>query len=278
MLDSSPLSQLLERSLPLRGIQRSIEAGALHALGITAWGYTSSQSVTFYQGVENIAPWKRERRIGIAAHIGVEHLMASSAIPVLFPAIRVNREYFGDGSMRQLAPISPALHLGAERVLVIGVRKTAEAQPERVTVDSYPTLAQIGGHIMGSIFLDSLDLDLERLQRINNTLRMIPDEKLKDNGIPLRQVKSMVISPSVEINTIAEHHAHTLPRTIRLFYRAIGALRRDGSSLLSYVLFEEPFCRALIDLGYQDTMPRRSQILQFIGAEASDRVDAGIIR
>ena len=131
---------------------------------------------------------------------------------------------------------------------------------------------------MGSIFLDSLDLDLERLQRINNTLRMIPEEKLKDNSIPLRQVKSMVISPSVEINTIAEHHAHTLPRTIRLFYRAIGALRRDGSSLLSYVLFEEPFCRALIDLGYQDTMPRRSQILQFIGAEASDRVDAGIIR
>jgi NTE family protein len=88
----------------------------------------------------------------------------------------------------------------------------------------------------------------------------------------------MVISPSVEINTIAEYHAHTLPRTIRLFYRAIGALRRDGSSLLSYVLFEEPFCRALIDLGYQDTMPRRSQILQFIGAEASERVDAGIIR
>lgn len=268
ILDNSPLTQLLERSLPLHGIQRSIEAGALHALGITAWGYTSGQSVTFYQGVDSVVPWKRERRIGIAAHIEIEHLLASSAIPLLFPAVRLNREYFGDGSMRQLAPLSPALHLGAERILVIGVRKTAETQPERVKVDSYPTLAQIGGHIMGSIFLDSLYVDLERLQRINRTLRMIPDEHLKNHDVPLRQVESMVISPSVDFNTVAEQHARTLPGTIRFFYRAIGAMRRDGSSLLSYVLFEEPFCRALIELGYQDTMPRKSEILQFINAES----------
>ncbi|MBA4141526.1 MAG: patatin-like phospholipase family protein [Nitrosospira sp.] len=270
ILDNSPLAQLLERSLPLAGIQKSIESGALHALGITAWGYTSAQSVTFYQGVNNIAPWKRERRIGIAAPIEIEHLLASSAIPLLFPAVRLNREYFGDGSMRQLAPISPALHLGAERVLVIGVRKTAETQPERVKVESYPTLAQIGGHIMGSIFLDSLYVDLERLQRINNTIRMISDEKLKNHDMPLRHVEAMVISPSVEINKIAEQHALALPRAIRIFYRAIGALRRDGSALLSYVLFEEPFCRALIELGYQDTIPRSSEILKFIGAGASD--------
>ncbi|WP_025040795.1 patatin-like phospholipase family protein [Nitrosospira briensis] len=267
LLDNSPLAQLLEHSLPLHGIQRSIEAGALHALGITAWGYTSGQSVTFYEGVDGIAPWKRERRIGISARIGVEHLMASSAIPILFPAMRLNREYFGDGSMRQLAPISPALHLGAERVLVIGVRTTAEAQPERARVDSYPTLAQVGGHIMGSLFLDSLYVDLERLQHINNIIGMIPDENLKNNGLPLRQIKSMVISPSVEINKIAEQHAHALPRTVRLFFRNIGAMRRDGSALLSYVLFEEPFCRALIELGYQDTTPRKSEILQFIHAE-----------
>jgi NTE family protein len=170
--------------------------------------------------------------------------------------------------MRQLAPISPALHLGAERVLVIGVRKTVEAQPDRVKVDSYPTLAQISGHVMGSLFLDSLYVDLERLQRINNIIGMIPDENLKNNDMPLRQIKSMVISPSVEINTIAEQHAHALPRTVRLFFRNIGAMRRDGSALLSYVLFEGSFCRALIELGYQDTMPRRSEILQFIRAES----------
>lgn len=272
LLDSSPLAQTLERNLPLQGIQKSIKSGALHAIGITAWGYTSGQSVTFYQGADSIVPWERERRIGIPSHIGIQHLMASSAIPILFPAIRLNREYFGDGSMRQLAPISPALHLGAERVLVIGVRKTADTLPERVKVDNYPTLAQIGGHVMGSIFLDSLYVDLERLQRINKTIRMIPDETLKNSAMPLRQVESMVISPSVEINKIAEQHAHTLPRAISLFYRGIGAMRRDGSALLSYVLFEEPFCRALIELGYQDTMPRRAEILQFIGAEAKNTV------
>jgi NTE family protein len=268
ILDNSPLAQLLKQSLPLGGIRKSIDAGALHALGITAWGYTSGQSVTFYQGVDSIAPWKRHRRIGISARIKIEHLLASSAIPLLFPAVRLNREYFGDGSMRQLAPISPALHLGAERVLVIGVRKAVDTQPERVKVDSYPTVAQIGGHIMGSIFLDSLDVDLERLQRINNTLRMIPEERLKNHE--LKRIESMVISPSVEINKIAEAHALALPHTIRIFSRAIGAMKRDGSALLSYVLFEEPFCRALIELGYQDTIPKRAEILRFIGAETED--------
>lgn len=270
MLDNSPFAQLLERSMPLRAIQKNIQTGALHALGITAWGYTSGQSVTFYQGADSIVPWKRARRVGIASRIGVEHLMASSAIPFLFPAIKLHREYFGDGSMRQLAPISPALHLGAERVLVIGVRKADEVLPERIKVDTYPPPAQIAGHVMSSIFLDSLDVDLERLQRINNTIQLIPKERLESNNIPLRRVESMVISPSVEINSIAEQHAHTLPRTIRLFYRAIGAMGRDGSALLSYVLFEESFCRALIKLGYQDTIPYATEILQFLGVDATD--------
>ncbi len=270
MLDNSPFAQLLEQHLPFRAIQKSIQAGAVHALGITAWGYTSSQSVTFYQGADSIVPWKRVRRVGIAARIGVEHLMASSAIPFLFPAIKLHREYFGDGSMRQLAPISPALHLGAERVLVIGVRKTVEMSPDRIRVDSYPPLAQIAGHVMSSIFLDGLDADLERLQRINNTIQLIPQEKLESNNIPLRRVESMVISPSMEINKIAEQHALALPRTIRLFYRALGATGRDGSALLSYVLFEEPFCRALIQLGYQDTIPHTTEILRFLGVTTDD--------
>ncbi|MCC2681626.1 MAG: Patatin [Nitrosospira multiformis] len=284
LLDNSPLAQLLENSLPLQGIQKSIDTGALHALGITAWGYTSGQSVTFYQGADSIRSWKRERRIGVAVPIEIEHLLASSAIPLLFPAVRLNREYFGDGSMRQLAPLSPALHLGADRVLVIGVRKIEETQPERVKVDTYPTLAQIGGHIMSSIFLDNLYVDLERLQRINRTLRMIPEENMRNHDMPLRQIQHMVISPSVEFTEIAQQHAATLPHTIRLFYRAIGAMRRDGSSLLSYVLFEEPFCRALIDLGYQDTLPRKAELLRFLnaapinGPTQADLSDAGIIR
>lgn len=270
LLDDSPLTELLGHRLPFRGIQKSIKSGALHALGITAWGYTSGQSVTFYQGAENITPWDRKRRVGISTNIGVEHLAASSAIPFLFPAMKINREYFGDGSMRQLAPISPALHLGAERILVIGVHDTKNAQPDRVKTVSYPPMAQIAGHVMNSIFLDSLDVDLERLQRINEIIQLIPRGTLENSSMQLRPIKSMVISPSEEINKIAEQYAHTLPLTMRLAYRAIGAMGRDGSTLLSYLLFEKPFCQALIKLGHQDTMSRKSEILQFIGANVED--------
>jgi len=275
LLDDSPLTKLLGHRLPLRGIQKSIKSGALHALGITAWGYTSGQSVTFYQGAEDITPWDRKRRVGISTNIGVEHLAASSAIPFLFPAMRINREYFGDGSMRQLAPISPALHLGAERILVIGAHDTLNERADRVKIASYPPMAQIAGHVMDSIFLDSLDVDLERLQRINEIIQLIPRETLENNSMQLRPIETMIISPSKEINKIAEQYAHTLPLTMRLAYRAIGAMGRDGSTLLSYLLFEKPFCQALIKLGYQDTMLRKNEILQFIGADAEDRKDAG---
>lgn len=264
LLDNSPLRQLLGCRLPFRGIQRSIHLGALRALAVTMWGYTSGQSVTFYQGDNNILPWSRAMRVGVAARIGIQHLLASSAIPLIFPAVRLNREYFGDGSMRQLAPLSPALHLGADRVLVIGVNKKKDAPVERVKVTSYPPVAQIAGHVMSSIFVDSLDVDLERLQRINDTLALIPHEVRKEGGTLLRPIKSMVITPSERINEIAQQHAYSLPRTMRYLYRAVGGMAPSGSRLLSYVLFEASYCRALIDLGYRDTMQQENEVLKFI--------------
>lgn len=264
LLDNAPLRKLLGCRLPFRGIQRSIHLGALHALGVTVWGYTSGQSVTFYQGHESIKPWSRVMRVGVAARVGIQHLLASSAIPLIFPAVRLNREYFGDGSMRQLAPLSPALHLGADRILVISVTKKREIPLERVKVTSYPPVAQIAGHMMSSIFVDSLEVDLERLQRINGTLTLIPPETKKEGGILLRPIKSMVISPSERIHEIALQHAYSLPRTMRFLYRAVGALSPSGSRLLSYVLFEASYCRALIDLGYRDTMQQQDEILKFI--------------
>jgi NTE family protein len=189
--------------------------------------------------------------------------------------MRINREYFGDGSMRQFAPISPALHLGAERILIIGVNDTLNEHPDRARTASYPPMAQIAGHVMNSIFLDSLDIDLERLQRINEIIQLIPRETLENSSMQLRPIETLIISPSEAINKIAERYAHTLPRTMRLAYRAIGAMGRDGSTLLSYLLFEKPFCQALIKLGYQDTMSRKNEVLQFIGANTEDRVGTG---
>lgn len=267
LLDNAPLEALLKNRFSFRTIQHCIRSGSLHALGLTAWGYTSGQSVTFYQAAREVLPWKRAQRLGLPVEIGVEHLMASSSIPFIFPAVKLNREFFGDGSMRQLAPISPALHLGADKVLIIGVRKPVTDEPKRISASGYPPFAQIAGHALNSIFVDSLDVDLERLLRINETLKLIPPEAFKANNISLRPIEAMMIAPSEGINEIAQKYAHTLPWIMRYLYRAIGAMGPNGSTLLSYVLFEVPFCRDLIELGYNDTMQQKDELLKFIGVQ-----------
>ncbi|HKQ25840.1 MAG TPA: patatin-like phospholipase family protein [Burkholderiales bacterium] len=264
MLDNAPLAQLLRRHLDLLGIRRSIESGALYALSVTASGYTSGQSVSFFQGVPGLTGWQRARRIGVPEMIDVDHLMASSALPFLFPAVPLRREFFGDGSMRQIAPISPALHLGADRVMVIGAGRQAGNQTERIKTIAYPSLAQIAGHALNSIFLDSLEVDIERLQRINRTIRLISPEERSRHDLQLRDVDVLVISPSEEIDKMAARHTRELPRSIRFLLRGLGATRTGGATLTSYLLFEPTYCRALIALGYKDTMLRRDEVLRFI--------------
>ena len=263
LFDRAPLRQLLEERLPCERIQESIDAGYLHALSITCSGYDSGESVTFYQGVETLKPWKRVRRMGSAATITIDHLMASSAIPFLFAAEKIHREYFGDGSMRQTAPLSAAVHLGAERVLVIGVRQEVDGVG-REPDGEYPSLAQIAGHVLNSIFLDALEADLERLKRINRTIDLIPQHHLREGGVTLRKVDALVISPSEDPEKVAARHVHQLPPTVRFLLRGVGARRRVGANLVSYLLFERPYCRELIDLGYKDAMHRKEEILRFL--------------
>ena len=262
LLDNTPLQKMLKETMPCEKIQESIDAGLLHALGITASGYGSGQSVTFYQGVQDIQPWKRARRLGIPTRIEIKHLLASSAIPFIFPAVLINREYFGDGSMRQFAPISSALHLGATRVLVIGSGQAAAEQASRSNISDYPPLAQIAGHVMSSIFLDSLEVDLERLQRINHTVSILPQEERHKTS--LRHVDVLVIAPSQSIEKIAGQYAAKLPWTTRFLLSGVGAMRRSGANLVSYMLFEKNFCHALIELGYQDALDKKQEILDFI--------------
>lgn len=264
LLDRTPLRRLLYRTMPFARIQEAIDTGALHALSITASGYSSGQSVSFFQGTPSLTMWKRARRVGSVANITLDHLMASSAIPFVFAAVKINREYFGDGSMRQMAPISSALHLGADRVLVVGVRQEDTSATVRGETAEYPSIAQIAGHVLNSIFLDSLEADLERLQRINKTIRLIPAHHLRESGVTLRNVDVLVISPSEDLEKIAARHAHHLPRSIRFLLRGLGAFNRNGSNLISYLLFEKPYCRELINLGYQDAMHRREEILRFL--------------
>jgi NTE family protein len=262
LLDSAPLREMLERTLQFERIQDHIDSGALYAVSVTASGYTTGQSVSFFQGGSGLEGWERNQRIGAAVSLKLDYLLASSALPFIFPAVKVHREYFGDGSVRQIAPISPALHLGADRVLVVGTgRQTPDQARARSNV--YPSVAQIAGHALNSIFLDGLSVDLERLERINRTLKLISPEKLAEANLPLRPVKVLFISPSQPIERIAARFVHELPRTVRFLLRPTGALNRSGSVLVSYLLFEEPFCRALIDLGYQDTASRETEVREF---------------
>lgn len=264
LLDNAPLVELLEQTLPCEKIQQSIDSGVLHALSITASGYGSGHSVTFYQGKAGIEPWKRARRIGIPTQIETRHLLASSAIPFIFPAVHIHREHFGDGSMRQLAPISAALHLGADKVLIVGMGHSSDIPDEanRSKIDEYPSLAHIAGHALDSIFLDGMEIDLERLRRINHTVDLIPADKRSNTH--LRHVDALVISPSHPLERIAERYLNNLPWTIRILLRMVGVMRRRGANLVSYLLFDKAYCRALIDLGYQDTLHRKAEILAFL--------------
>jgi NTE family protein len=260
LLDNAPLRELLESHLDFGRIQANLDAGALYAVCVTASGYTSGQSVSFFQGGSGLEGWERNQRIGAAVTLKSDYLLASASLPFLFPAIKVHREYFGDGSMRQIAPVSPALHLGADRVLIVGTGGQG-ADQARARSNVYPSLAQIAGHALNSIFLDSLMVDIERLERINRTVKLIPPETMKDST--LRPVKVLFITPSQPIERLAARFLHELPATVRFLLRPTGALNRSGSNLASYLLFEQSFCRALIDLGYRDTVSREAEVRDF---------------
>jgi NTE family protein len=269
LLDNAPLREMLERNLDFQKIQNHIDSGALYAACVTASGYTSGQSVSFFQGGSGLEGWERNQRIGAAVPMNLDLLLASAALPFIFPAVKFNREYFGDGSMRQIAPVSPALHLGADRVLIVGTgRQTSDQARARSSV--YPSLAQIAGHALNSIFLDTLMVDIERMERINRTVMLIPSDKLSGPAAQLRPVKVLFITPSQPIERIAARFIHELPRSVRFILRPTGALNRSGSNLASYLLFEEPFCRALIDLGYQDTAAREAEVRQFFNDSESN--------
>jgi NTE family protein len=261
LLDNEPLRRLLEKNLRLDRIQEHIDAGALYAACVTASGYSSGQSVSFFQAGSGAEAWKRNQRVGAAVSLRLEHLLASAALPFLFPAVKVHREYFGDGSMRQIAPVSPALHLGADRVLVVGTGRQSSDQAARARSNVYPSLAQIAGHALNSIFLDSLMVDIERLERVNRTVRLIPPEAMKDST--LRPVRVLFVTPSQPLERLALRFVHELPATVRFLLRPTGALNRSGSNLASYLLFEQSFCRALIDLGYQDAAAREAEVRDF---------------
>lgn len=265
LLNNTPLAELLAEVIPFHQIQPCIEAGHLRALSVTASSYSHNESVAFFQAQAQIKSWQRTRRRGERTEIAVEHLLASSALPVLFQAQEVGNNYYGDGAMRQLAPISPALHLGARRVLVIGVSGKKQTIPPPNTASAYPSMAQILGHVLDSVFVDTLESDVERLERINQTIALLtPAQRQKRN---LREVEVLKIYPSRCIDEIAAEYLHLLPWRLRLFLRGTGGTHRGGASAVSYLLFEKQFISALIELGLNDARHQKEQIRDFLKPE-----------
>lgn len=272
ILDTMPLVDTLHRAIPLAGIEASLAAGAIDAVAVTASSYSTGVHWTFCHTANErrLAAWDRPGRRAEFQPLTIEHLMASSAIPFLFPATPLwvdgRREYFGDGSMRQMSPLSPAMHLGADRILVVGV-----GQPERAGLagnggTGEPGLGAIAGHAMASVFHDTLQADVEQAQRVTRTLRQLPREVAA--VLPYSATEVVALQPSQSLDAIAQEHAHLLPPSV---LRALGGLGagKGGGALASYLLFEPAFVRALIALGEQDAYARKPQLLAFLGHRAA---------
>lgn len=273
LLDNSPLQALMASELmPLERLPALITGGHLHALAVTASSYSSGQHITFFQAGDCLPPWIRDQRRAVQTCLSHTHLLASSALPFIFPAVPLpldgRLEYFGDGSMRQTAPLAPAIHLGAEKILIVGAGRRREPAPEGPLADaSYPSLAQVAGHALSSIFLDTLALDIERAERINQTLALIsPAERIHSR---LQPVQLLAITPTQSIDDIAIRHIDKLPRAVRVLLSTLGvrsstSTPRDGA-LASYLLFEQGYTRELMALGRKDALTRRDEIAAFMG-------------
>ena len=257
LLDNSPLREMIKRTIKFGQIDRAIARGDLEAICVTAMGYSTGTSVAFFQGRPDMEGWRRHRRIGRRTLLGVDHLMASSAIPALFPTTRIEHEYFGDGALRQLSPISPALHLGADRVFIVGVsgNRDPRLMKKPPPLKHSPSVAQILGHMFNSAFVDSLEGDIENLNRINRLVALIPEEVRVEKGIKARPIESQVVSPSEQVDKIAGRQIRYLPDSLRFLLRVTGATAHGGgAAAASYLLFAKPFIDKMIALGYRDTM------------------------
>ncbi len=258
LLDNTPLSQLLSRVIKFERIQRYIDCGLLDALSVTASAYGTGESVSFYQAVQGVEDWEGPHRIGRRTRLGLDHLMASSAIPVFFPAVQIGEQFYGDGAVRQLAPTSPALHLGAQRLFVIGVSGNRTAAPLADPEDESPNLSRILGHIMNSAFVDTLENDLQFLRHMNEVVPHVSARILRNEHINLKHIELLEVSPSRELNVMATEYYDELPRPLSRY------IKSDSSgTLLSLVLFEKGFCTALGELGYADAMEKETEIRRF---------------
>ena len=267
LLDNAPLATLIRAGIDLARMRAHVESGQLRALGINATSYGTGHAVTFFEGAPDVAEWARARRRGERSRLGSEHLMASAAIPFVFPAVRIESDYYMDGSVRQIAPLAPALHLGAKRIIVLAVGQFNGQVPSAPTgatrAPRQPSIGQIAGHALSSVFLDNLGADIERLHQVNRLLGLMPPGEASRHTVA-KHLDVLVLSPSRDLGTLALRFADRMPSGVRYLLRGHGNTEGTGANLLSYLLFDREFARALLKLGHDDAMTRRAELGAFL--------------
>jgi NTE family protein len=261
LLQNGPLGKLLERVIKFEKIQHNIDIGLIDAVSVTASAYSSGESVSFYQAVKGIHDWEGPHRIGLRTQLQLNHLMASTAIPLIFPSVQIENQFYGDGAIRQIAPTSTAIQLGARRIFAVGVsgnRSKALLQDE---MDEQPSLLQIIGHILNSAFVDTLENDLEFLQKLNQVIPHVPPGILAQHDIAMTEVDLLEISPSKELSLLAMEYYDELPKPMSRYIKA-----ESSGAMLSLILFEKGFCSALWQLGFNDAMAKEDEIRTFFAS------------
>lgn len=276
LLDPAPLRGLVENEIPIGRMRRHLRAGRLHGIAVSATNYHTATGVSFFEAAPEVGPWTRATRHGVRARITVDHVMASAAIPIFFPPVSLDGASYGDGCVRMHYPMSPAIHLGAERIVAISQRHEgkppapAERGARSRAAPAMP-ISEIAGVLLNAVFLDSLDSDLERLQRVNRTLELVPRQRLENGDLDLRPIPALVLRPSQDLGKLAADEYHRFPAMLRYLLKGIGATGNAGEDLLSYLAFEPVYVRRVMDLGYADTIGRRDEIAEFLAGPQRQR-------
>ena len=275
LLDNAPLRALLSRNVRFPRIQDAIECGWLDAVAVTAASYATARSTSFYQGSPDHKKWSRTRRVGIPGDLHLDHLMASIAVPMIFPPQLINGSYFGDGAMRQATPLSPAIHLGADRILVVGIRdETADRNPDPAAAPQVPSFAQIAGYMLDTLFMDGLYSDIERMTRINQLIDSVAPDHRTGMLRRMRAIDTMLIVPSKDLRVIAHKYRKQLPFALRGLLRGVGGRGPSENRLLSFLMFEKDYTRELIQLGYDDAMKVKDELRDFVNGADVPRLFA----
>ncbi|PSV42383.1 patatin-like phospholipase family protein [Photobacterium indicum] len=259
LLNNRPLRELLNQVNNYERLEKQIIAGNLHGISITASSYKSGRSVSFFQGQQELCEWDRAKSKGRRSLISTEHLLASAAIPLVFPASRIGQTYYGDGSIHQLSPLRPSLKMGADKILMIDLinEKTEERDHTKA-----PGLASLGGHLMDTIFSDTLTADLENLSRTNTIIQALPEHERQ--RLQLKNVDHIHLSPSKSFEPLAQKYYCHLPPMTRALMRLTGISPKDDAAITSYILFEPEYIQALIKLGYEDTTEKETMLRKFL--------------